>query len=147
MLIGIAKPTPTLPLLVPPVWIWELTPMTTPSASISGPPELPWLMAASVWMTWSIGYAFGACTSRWRALTMPAVTERSRPNGFPIATTESPTRTVSEFPSVSGVKARAFASTLSTAMSVDGSAPTMRAFIESWFEKLTSIVFAPWMTW
>ena len=51
---GTAKPMPTLP--PPPfaVSICELTPITRPSASISGPPELPLLIGASVWMTWSI---------------------------------------------------------------------------------------------
>ena len=45
---GIEKPIPTLP----PVGekIAELTPMTRPVASKSGPPELPWLMGASTWM-------------------------------------------------------------------------------------------------
>ena len=78
---------------------------------------------------------------------MPAVTVRSRPNGLPIATTESPTRSESESPNGSVVSARAGASTLSTAMSEDGSEPTMWAFMLSLFEKLTSIVFAFWTTW
>ena len=51
---GIAKPTPTLPLDESPVSICELTPITSPRPFSSGPPELPWLIAASVWMTWSI---------------------------------------------------------------------------------------------
>ena len=37
-----------------PVSICELTPITSPRPFSSGPPELPWLIAASVWMTWSI---------------------------------------------------------------------------------------------
>jgi hypothetical protein len=37
VLIGIAKPMPTFPLLPPPVSIWELIPITLPSESISGP--------------------------------------------------------------------------------------------------------------
>ena len=45
---GVAKPTPALsPLLV---WIWSLSPITWPLASSSGPPELPGLIAASVWI-------------------------------------------------------------------------------------------------
>src|SRR6185295_14552174 len=46
--IGIAKPMPSLP----PLWlaIWELMPITRPRPSSSGPPELPWLIAASVWI-------------------------------------------------------------------------------------------------
>ena len=30
--------------------ITELTPITRPAASTSGPPELPWFTAASVWI-------------------------------------------------------------------------------------------------
>ena len=46
--IGIAKPRPTKP----PDWVRmnALTPTTSPSALTSGPPELPGLMAASVWI-------------------------------------------------------------------------------------------------
>jgi hypothetical protein len=132
---------------VPPVWICELTPITRPAASINGPPELPWFSAASVWMTWSISSPFGAWIGRCRALTMPAVAVRSSPNGFPIASTWSPTRTESESPSGSGLSAREVAVTLRTAMSVEGSEPTMRAFMRSLFEKLTSTDRAPEITW
>jgi hypothetical protein len=45
MLIGTAKPMP-LPVDV----IAVLMPMTLPSMSKSGPPELPGLIEASVWM-------------------------------------------------------------------------------------------------
>ena len=45
---GIAKPTPSLP--PESLWIWALTPITFPEAEMSGPPELPWLMGASVWI-------------------------------------------------------------------------------------------------
>ena len=58
VLTGIAKPMPTLPWFwSPPVWICDVTPITRPAASISGPPELPWLIAASVWIALSIGDA------------------------------------------------------------------------------------------
>ena len=78
VLMGIAKPIPMLPSEPAlPVAIWALTPITCPRELISGPPELPWLMGASVWMTWSIGYWFGALIARCTALTIPAVTERS----------------------------------------------------------------------
>ena len=30
----------------------ELIPTTRPAMSTSGPPEFPWLIAASVWITW-----------------------------------------------------------------------------------------------
>src|SRR5204862_6108047 len=41
---GIAKPTPSLP--PEPLSICALTPITCASAFSSGPPELPWLIAA-----------------------------------------------------------------------------------------------------
>ena len=59
VLIGTAKPMPTLPPPLPPVAICELMPITRPAASSSGPPELPGLIAASVWMTSSIVKPFG----------------------------------------------------------------------------------------
>ena len=46
--IGMAKPMPTLP--PDSLSICAFTPMTSPFAFRSGPPEFPWLMAASVWM-------------------------------------------------------------------------------------------------
>ena len=51
---GTAKPMPTLPSPEPPVSICELTPITSPRVLRSGPPLLPWLIGASVWITWSI---------------------------------------------------------------------------------------------
>ncbi len=68
-------------------------PITAPERSISGPPELPWLIAASVCSALLIAKSFGAEISRWIAEMMPAVSVRSSPNGLPIATTESPTWT------------------------------------------------------
>src|SRR5256885_8572526 len=87
---------PTEPLLLPPVAICELIPTTRPCWSSSGPPELPGLMAASVWIVWSIEKLLGAWISRPSADTMPVVTVSSKPNGLPIATTGSPTRSVLE---------------------------------------------------
>ena len=52
--------------LPPPVWICELIPITWPELSISGPPELPGLIAASVWMTCEIEKPLGAWIWRWR---------------------------------------------------------------------------------
>ena len=81
---GIEKPMPMLPLDPPappcdPDSIWLLTPMTWPSVLSSGPPLLPLLMAASVWMTPVIGWLSGETMVRLRALTMPAVTVLRRP--------------------------------------------------------------------
>ncbi len=89
---GTAKPMPTLPPFS--LSICELTPMTSPRRFSSGPPELPWLIGASVWMVSLIVKSFGAFIERLRALTMPAVTVCSSPNGLPIATTPSPTCTL-----------------------------------------------------
>ncbi len=46
---GTAKPTPELDCTLDSMAV--LMPMTSPARVISGPPELPGLMAASVWMT------------------------------------------------------------------------------------------------
>jgi hypothetical protein len=46
--IGMAKPSPTLPPL--PEMMDEFTPITSPSAFTSGPPLLPGLIDASVWI-------------------------------------------------------------------------------------------------
>ena len=48
MLEGMAKPMPLLPPLGEKIAV--LMPTTRPRRSMSGPPELPRLMAASVWM-------------------------------------------------------------------------------------------------
>ena len=76
-----------------------LMPMTSPFMLNRGPPELPRLMAASVWMKSSYG---PWRMSRPRALTMPAVTEPPRPKGLPMASTTSPTRPVSLSPNGHG---------------------------------------------
>ena len=119
---GTAKPTPSLP--PESLSICELTPITSPSMSSSGPPELPWLIAASVWIASSIEKLFGEVIWRCSALTIPVVTVCSSPNGLPIAITPSPTSTAEESASSSGFSADAGASTSITAMSVDGSLPT-----------------------
>ena len=59
--------------------------MTWPSALISAPPELPGLIAASVWMAPEIVAPSGAWRSRCRAETIPVVRVWSRPKGLPIA--------------------------------------------------------------
>ncbi len=69
-----------------------LTPITRPAESSSGPPELPGFSAASVCTTSSIRRPVVARRLRPSALTTPAVTVHSKPNGLPIATTSWPTR-------------------------------------------------------
>ena len=72
---------------LPPPWlaICELTPTTSPLAFSSGPPELPGLIAASVWMTFEIVAPSGASMSRPIAETIPLVNVCESPNGLPIA--------------------------------------------------------------
>ena len=70
---------------------WELMPMTSPREFSSGPPLLPGLMGASVW----IQVPGPAASKGPTALTMPLVTLKSMASpGFPMATTLSPWRTV-----------------------------------------------------
>jgi hypothetical protein len=101
---GMAKPTPTLPLLPSPaVAMATLMPITLPDVSTSVPPELPSLMAASVC---SRPVSFSDPVSRLRssADTMPAVTVPVSPSGAPNASTVSPTATPSSVPKVMGVR-------------------------------------------
>ena len=71
-------------------------PTTLPAMSTSGPPELPGLMAASVWMkrwNWLCETPLGPGSSieRFLAEMMPAVTVFERAKGLPMARTQSPT--------------------------------------------------------
>ena len=129
--------------------IWELMPITRPAASMSGPPELPGLMDASVWITFGIWKPLGASILRATAETMPVVTVRVKPNGLPIATTGSPTSAEPESPSGTGTAFPSRSgSTLSTARSVSGSRPFTSASTGSWFSsKLTVTSFDPSTTW
>ena len=138
---GTAKPTPSFP--PESLSICELTPITSPFMSSSGPPELPWLIAASVWIASSIEKLFGEVIWRCSALTMPVVTVWSSPNGLPIAITPSPTSTAEESASSSGLSADAGASTSITARSVDGSVPTTLAEYVLPFANLTETDSAP----
>ena len=66
-------------------------PMTCPYILTSAPPELPGLMAASVWMHSILKLEFSERTCLPIADTMPLVTVLVRPAGLPMATTFSPT--------------------------------------------------------
>ena len=74
-------------------------PITSPDMLTSGPPELPGLMAASVCRKSSNG---PWPIERPLALMMPAVTVCWRPNGEPMASTQSPTFSLSESPERGG---------------------------------------------
>ena len=69
----------------------------------------------------------GERMSRSSADTMPEVTVPRSPNGLPIATAGSPTRTSLESASDSGSKSASPGSMRSSARSVEGSLPTSRA--------------------
>ncbi len=97
-------------------------PTTWPRVLNSGPPELPGFTATSVWMK---GTSSSSGSERPLALTTPAVTEFSKPNGEPIASTHSPTRKVLLLPSTT--TGRLLALILSTAISVFGSCPSTLA--------------------
>ena len=117
--------------------------MTWPSMLNSGPPELPLLIAASVWMKSSYG---PWRISRPRADTIPAVTLPPSPNGLPIARTQSPTREASESPNASaGSGLSDF--TFSNAMSTRSSRPMSVAFSEVLSCRVTVISSAPSITW
>ena len=83
--------------------ICELTPITRPCASSSGPPELPGLIAASVWTAPGMVKPLGESISRSSAETMPVVTVPESPNGLPIAIATSPGRSSAEEASSSGL--------------------------------------------
>mmetsp|Transcript_131587 Transcript_131587/g.227945 ORF Transcript_131587/g.227945 Transcript_131587/m.227945 type:complete len:208 (-) Transcript_131587:367-990(-) len=121
---GIAKPMPALDCEA--LIICELMPTTSPSEFSKGPPLFPGLMAASVWITPSMGLPLWL--EIWRPVpeTTPVVSVWSRPNGFPMASTDCPTCNSAEVPSLQGTNlARADLSvTCTTAMSVSGSTAT-----------------------
>ena len=89
--IGMAKPMLSieavpLELELEPYFAFVM-PTTSPYMLNSAPPELPELMAASVWIR-LMRRPFENVTSRFSALTMPAVSENvSSPSGLPMATT------------------------------------------------------------
>ena len=82
-----AKPMPSEPPLLERITV--LMPIKRPAVSISAPPELPGLIAASVCTKLSTG----SVPLRTIALTMPWVTVWPMPNGLPTASTTSPTAT------------------------------------------------------
>ena len=83
---------------------------------------------------------------RPRAETMPAVTEPPRPNGLPMAMTQSPGRILSELPN--GTAFSGFSGfTRSTARSTFESLPMISALRRWPSEKMTLMSFASPMTW
>ena len=132
----------------PLVLIAVLIPIASPRMLQSGPPELPKLIEASVWMkSWNAGVPPKMLRSeRPVALTMPTVTEpRSWPSGLPIAIAQSPTRSRSESPSCS--TGRSSPLILMTATSVSGSVPITLALNERLSFRVTVMSLAFCTTW
>ena len=88
---GMANPIPTLPGTPVIVAIAVFIPMISPLIFTRGPPLLPGLMAASVWMKFLYVVLFISIFDLPVALTIPAVTVWLNLNGLPMARTHSPT--------------------------------------------------------
>ena len=75
-------------------------PITRPRASSSGPPELPCVIGASVWIaSTTLKREVREGIERRLDETTPTASESVLPNGLPIAATGSPTTTLLESPS------------------------------------------------
>ena len=128
-LMGTEKPTPAFA-CAPPVTIRVLMPTTSPRVLMSGPPELPGLMAASVWIIpTEVPRTDPSGRSRPTNDTTPTVTllpPPGRSNGLPTAMTHSPTSVLSESPRGRAVRGPS-ASILRRPTSVRASRPTIFA--------------------
>ncbi len=122
-LIGTEKPTPEDCRAPPSVTIRVLIPITWPRVLSRGPPELPGLMAASVWIISTLVCWTPRGKSRPLKDTTPTVTLLPRPKGLPIAITHSPTSTWSES-AISMTVRGSLGSIFSSATSVRASRPT-----------------------
>ena len=100
-------------------------PSTRPRASSSGPPELPGLIAASVWIASPIPKRVSDSMLRSTAEITPTESDWRSPNGLPMAATGSPTVMLAELPRRSGVSDRPAGSTFSSATSAFRSSPTI----------------------
>ena len=121
VLAATAKQIPCAPMMTA-----VLMPTTSPREDTSGPPELPGLSAASVWITSSISRPVRARRERPSADTTPVVTVDSKPSGLPMAMTSCPRLSSLELPSAAAGSVTG-ASTRSSARSVSGSSPTTLA--------------------
>ena len=115
--------------------------MTLPAALKSGPPELPGLMAVSVWIASVVRRqtAAGAmiCVPIWE--TIPEESDSTCPNGAPIAATGSPILTSEELPiGAWGIGSRS-GSYCRTAMSSNRSNPRIVAGARAPSERITQI--------
>src|SRR5438552_10300262 len=131
-LMGTAKPTPD-DCWGPLVMIMVLMPMTSPRVLSSGPPELPGLIDASVWIMSTAVPRTPRVRPRPLYETTPTVTlgpptwpSAHKPKGLPMAITHSPTSAWSELPRFRIVKG-SLGSILMSATSVRASLPTSLA--------------------
>src|ERR1700737_4473081 len=94
VLLATAKHIPCAPAMTA-----VLMPITSDDDDTSGPPELPGLSAASVWITSSMVRPLTERIERPSAETTPAVTVDSNPKGLPRDTPTAPRRRFFELPS------------------------------------------------
>ena len=120
------------------------TPINWPSKFNRGPPLLPLLSAASVWIKST--YVPNPSTYLPLALIIPVVTVVPKPKGLPIATTHWPILIFLDFPKVISVNILS-ALILSRAKSVLLSNPTISALYLLSSINTTSISFARSITW
>ena len=141
---GMAKPMPC-PLLETAVFM----PITWPLASASGPPELPGLIGASVWIRPARRSPL-VCSDLLRAEMMPEVTDGppgASPRALPMATTGSPTWRPEDLPILTGVSVPGFWIWM-TAMSSAVSVPsTLAWYTVDWPKTCTLTVLEPLTTW
>ncbi len=124
--------------------ICALMPITRPEASNSGPPELPRLIGASVWIAFAIANPdVSESIERPVAETTPTESDVCWPNGLPIAATGSPTTTAEESPSGVGSSAWSEGVTRNTPTSLKRSQPTIFASTRSRSENSTYTALAP----
>ena len=138
---AIAKQMPWVPRMIA-----VLMPITSPREDTSGPPELPGLSAASVWMTSSISRPLRARKRAAERRHHAGVTVDSKPSGLPIAITSWPRLSDLESPSRAAGSATS-SSTRTSARSVSGSSPTTRALRLRPSDVVTATRLAPPTTW
>ena len=96
-------------------------PITRPERSSRGPPELPGLTAASIWMrSWRTGPSGVSWNVRPSPEMTPVLIDAYSPNGLPTTNASLPTRTEPGLPSVAGTSGFGSVSACRTAMSFSG---------------------------
>src|SRR3989454_3768353 len=140
-----ANPSPS----EPPEWdrMWLTIPMTSPCMLNSGPPELPWLIAASVWKNSARDIPLKVAFGLRRALMYPTVRVWLAPRGGPTTNTGAPISTASESPMLATNGARGAFSSCRSATSAEGSDDRTLALSVSPVRNSTSIASAVCTPW